>query len=198
MKSALVLILGFSIYSGLASADDLYTKAMAVGHQLRGVQDKMHPDDYRYVERSLDSVMDVLKRYGDGGLADIICVSNGETGSFEKFMPYTGGKTLGGGTSKTNCQTMIRGQHADLMCLSNGEIGSFENFSVYDLYIGKEIGGGSSLANCLNVVARATPSYVCVSNGEIGSFEKFQLIDRSSNKEVGGETSLSNCLEMLP
>lgn len=196
MKTTFIAFLFFGL-SASAIAGQLADRAQGLTDRLGRIETSLRPADLRSIQYSLDSLQEILQHYDDDE-ADLICVSNGQPGSFEKFTPWYDGKILGGGTDKVTCQKLVRTVNVGLICLSNGELGSFEKFAVYDLNLGKDLGGGTDLNSCLRTVSGARTRYVCLSNGELGSFEKFQLIDRRTGNGIGGETSLANCLEMIP
>lgn len=200
-----LLIWGFALsFLGVARAQtndhsSLRHNARKVLTKLDHVADQLSTRDADHIRRLLEEIDWTLSNYQDPVRRQLLCVSNGDTGGFEKFGVYDAAKRaiVGGYTSKANCQSVIAGQNVDLICVSNGDTGGFEKFTIYDLNIQENIGGSTSLSKCQNVVSKANRLFVCASNGDTGGFEKFQIFDRSHGQSVGGPTSLENCLAAI-
>ena len=83
--------------------------------------------------------------------AGLMCVSNGESGSYEKFMPFDINKrqTKGGGTDVKTCASLIQRSTPGFICLSNGQSGSYEKFRLFNRDQDKPLGGETQLQQCL-------------------------------------------------
>jgi hypothetical protein len=131
--------------------------------------------------------------------SQVICISNGDTGSFEKFRPIllSNNTALGGWTQKQTCEVLVSTATWNLMCLSDGDTGNFEKFVIYDKQNQQTLGGKTSFETCKTLISRSNPQLVCVSNGDNGSFEKFTLINLFNQQSIGGQTSLQNCIQSI-
>ena len=184
-----------------AQASPLAEKSQRITSFLMTNEDKLTTYDHRDVDNLLQNLEVLLSKYGSGSNEPkLICVSNGSSGSFEKFSVYNFSKkvNLGGETSKERCYEVIARKNLGLLCVSNGSSGTFEAFTPFDYPRNVKVGGETSLETCLLTVQKAKKEVLCVSNGSRGTFEKFSLFDRNDGKIVGGETSLENCLDSLP
>lgn len=167
-----------------------------ISETLYQVEDQLRPQAYEEIRYLTERIEAVLRTQPDLDSPRMICVSNGETGVWEKWTPYNTGsqQSYGSATAKDRCQRIIQTVTNNLICTSNGESGVWERFTVFDLKLGINIGNQTSFESCLHVVSRSTRQFVCVSNGETGTWEKFSLFDRKSNSAIGGQTALQNCL----
>lgn len=186
----------------LAAHATIANQAQSIANQLNQVENRLHPRDAEEIRFSLDRVDQLLRRYGGnpGGPSELICVSNGESGVWEKFFVYNPAtnSNIGGATSNANCRDVIASQRNGLICLSNGENGVWEKFQTYDTRSNMNVGGNTALATCKQLTVRSSDSFLCVSNGENGVWEKFNLFNRIQRVNVGGSTSLDNCLSSMP
>ncbi len=207
MKS-LISFLSFFLFTALMTFTvsthaqmNLSERVSRVASKIKANENSMDPADYQQLRQLTSRMEAILNNYT--GLPDdnmsFICLSNGATGTFERFSVYNPatGSLIGGETSKANCEQAIRSARHSLVCVSNGAHGTFEKFLPFDSSLNSELGGETILNNCLQVVTRSTLQFVCLSNGNSASFEKFILYDRRNDKYLGGETSLPNCLSSI-
>lgn len=178
------------------SSAELASRAGAVADGLSQVESQLSEEDSRTIRRALVRIETILEDYGGsgGGQPAAVCLSNGQTGSFQKFVPYVNGRILGGYTSHSTCQLLIEKMAKGLICVSNGQTGSFQNFTPADAASGGVLGGSTSQQTCLNLIETANRNFMCVSNGQTGSFQKFTLLDRNSGQVLGGSTSYQTCV----
>lgn len=196
MRSVLFLglLFGFELHAELAD------RAYQISEVLSEVEDQLHPVEREVIRRNLrrvELVLDIDENRSPS-LPRLLCLSNGDRGSFERFGVYHDGKMIGGYTSATKCDTIVTQSRLGLICLSNGDTGSFERFTPNHYVKNQNLGASTSLQTCLDLVAKATRHFMCVSNGDTGSFQRFRLLDRSRNTTIGGWTSLENCMKSLP
>lgn len=197
----LILILGFSTSALAQTPPRLSERVKRIAEKIRLNETVMDPADTQALRNLASRMEGILASYEDTQTPQgFICLSNGQSGSFEKFNIYNSltGTIIGGETSKIQCEQSVQSAKNDLICVSNGQTVSFERFSVFDSLKNRVLGGETSFASCLKTVDRSSLAFVCVSNGQSVSFEKFTVYDRKNNRPLGGETSLDNCLSSLP
>ncbi len=200
MFKALALITALVLTTQAASAGTLADRARSITFTLQNVEFKLTNQDRLFILGSLQEIEGILNGTPTQPYKKLVCLSNGSTGSFEKFAPHdlNTNQIVGGYTDKGVCQELVKRQNAGLMCVSNGSTGSFERFTPMDLQTFSKLGGETTLQSCHQIVARATYDLLCTSNGSTGSFERFTLYSRRTGQEIGGETSFNNCMESLP
>lgn len=176
---------------------DLANRASAVADHLSQIEDRLNEEDARTIRRALANIETILEDYGgggDGGQPSAVCLSNGQSGGFQKFVPYVNGRTLGGYTSHSTCDLLIEKMAKGLICASNGQTGGFQNFTPVETSSGNTLGGSTSQQTCFNLIETANRNFMCVSNGQTGGFQKFTLFDRNSGQALGGSTSYDTCV----
>lgn len=205
MKSFFILLTSFLFSSTLLAQSnaDLSTKAALVAEVLQEVEGQLSPLDKKYIRESLNLSLEILSNYGDtsgvtpgyGGKQKFICISNGQSGVWEKFsvMDIKNNTKLGGETSKTQCQASIEKSNFNFICTSNGQSGVWEKFSIYNLKANSKLGGETSFEKCTEITNSSKNGLICVSNSQSGVWERFSIYDSKSGDKFGGETSYESC-----
>lgn len=166
MKSLFVLISSLVLSSSLLAQSNrsLSDKAARVAEALQGVEDQLSPQDRKYIKDSLNLSLEILSNYtdvsgdlpgnGGNGSRNFICVSNGQSGVWERFSIYNSksGSKLGGETSYEHCGTLIKKSTRNLICVSNGQTGVWEKFQLINRANNSQIGGETTLENCLETI----------------------------------------------
>ena len=192
--------------SSLAWGNDRRSdRLLAQSQKLAAVEAQLNDLDFQALERHMAGIDYVLSHYQAavpvaGAVAQLVCVSNGQPGSGERFNvtdPATG-IALGKATAQPTCKQLTTVQNQGLLCVSNGEPGSHERFGLYDLGRKQIKGGYTDLKTCQTLVTSARGPLVCQSNGEFGSHERFALYNRDTDKTLGGGTQLEQCNSSMP
>jgi hypothetical protein len=197
MKYILVIALLFST----AAHAQLSNQAHSIANMLSRVESQLHPRDAEEIRYNLQRTARLLERYGRvDGPSELICLSNGESGVWEKFYLYDAATNsrLGGATKRETCESLRNSARNSLICLSNGESGVWEKFTPYDLRAKANTGGATQLNTCQTLTERSTMNFMCISNGESGVWEKFTLYNRIQRSSLGGQTSLEGCMSSMP
>ena len=184
-----------------ANAGPLANRAERLADHLKSVEGEMTRRDADEARYAIDQLEYILQNYreSNGGGGRLVCLSNGESGVWEKFVmtDLMNNKQIGSYTSKQTCERLIQGQRRGLICISNGETGVWEKFGPLQMADKKILGGYTSLSTCEKIIQSSTQFLSCVSNGETGVWEKFTLLNRKTNKYMGGATSLESCLQTI-
>lgn len=204
MKS-LILITSLFISSTILAQSNksLSDKAARVADSLQSIEDQLSSQDRKALRDSLDFALQILSSYdnipgnfpGNGGGRNFICVSNGQSGSWERFyvMDLQKNQKIGGETSKAQCHESISKSNSTFICASNGQSGSWERFSIYNSRTGSNLGGETSFEKCAQATNSSRNGLVCSSNGQSGSWERFSIYDFKEGTKLGGETSFESC-----
>jgi hypothetical protein len=183
-----------------AHAGPLANRAEKLADRLKAVEGEMTRRDSEDARYAIDQLEYILQNYRESnGSAKLICLSNGESSVWEKFVitDIMSNQKLGGYTTKETCESLLRNQRKGLICISNGESSVWEKFVPLQIADGKKLGGYTTLETCQTLVQKSTPFMACVSNGESSVWEKFMLLNRKTNAYLGGATTLENCLSSV-
>lgn len=199
--TSMVLGLSFTMIS-FAQAGEIADRAANLADRLAAVEKNLNGREVRDIQYALDQIeyrIEALERW-QGPTLQLTCLSNGSSGSWEKFFvtDLKSGTRFGGETEKQTCQKIISTQTRGMVCASNGSSGSWEKFKITKLDSNQVIGGETTFSTCQKLMEKSTRNYICVSNGSSGSWEKFTLLDRQKNQTIGGETTLETCLSTIP
>src|SRR5665213_2464960 len=137
---ALTTVLTLSSVALADSSRSEYLQNQA--QRLSRIENDLNPQDRDALDHYLAMIDRVIDHYRPSTPA-YVCVSNGETGPFEKFTvtdPATG-THYGAETTLSSCKQAIQGVNQGLICASNGESGAFEKFVPLDLTRQKNLGG---------------------------------------------------------
>lgn len=195
-----LFLLSLCLFSSFAHAS-LSGDAQGIANLLSRVEGQLHPRDADDVRFELQRIARILERYGRPGPGvELICLSNGESGVWEKFYLYDANSNarLGGSTTRETCESLRNSARNALICLSNGESGVWEKFTPYDLSSKGTVGGATKLDTCKTLTERSTMNFMCTSNGEGGVWEKFTLYNRMQRSNLGGATTLEACVGSMP
>ena len=131
--------------------------------------------------------------------ADLVCVSDGGRGIFEKFQvtSTSTGLTLGVSTSFATCKKLVSHQNQGLACVSDGGTGVYQKFIVADFTNGATLGGWTQGITCLQLVKNATAQLTCASDGGAGAYERFQLFSRANRTNLGESISMGACVRTI-
>jgi hypothetical protein len=190
-------VMGLMFSSITQAASPRIERLQAQVQKLTAVESQLSTDEVHAIDYYIGGIENALSKYQSS--AQLVCLSNGESGVYEKFQitDPNSGAVIGGLTTFETCKQLIASQSQNLICLSNGEAGIYEKFGPYDVVRKTQNGGVTELKTCLSLVSQATPMLMCLSNGEAGIYEKFHLWNRNLAKVLGGDTQLMQCLTSM-
>lgn len=211
MKKGKYLVIGvFAFMSSLSvmAQNSLSSEMQILSDKVGEIEDSMSARDRASIRELLRRIGNITEQYSNGPIhgpqhdphgRHAVCVSNGETGTWEKFRPVSlsNNQALGGFTSKQTCETLVRTSRRDVICSSNGETGTWEKFRPMSIFSGAGIGGYTSLNTCTGNLGQNKSRLLCISNGEQGTWEKFAIYDLRADKTLGGYTQLNTCRNIV-
>lgn len=163
-----LLVSSFIFISNQALASDPMTDlAKDIANMVEHHSTKVSKTDRRKIQRKLFEIEAI---FGDYDLEPVestdpitkpinevnwICLSNGLSGSSERFNIYDVAKkeNIGSYAKKDSCLMSIDNiNEQGMMCVSNGLSGSSERFQLYDIDKKQSIGSWSSKASCMQTL----------------------------------------------
>jgi hypothetical protein len=85
-----------------------------------------------------------------------MCLSNGQTGVWEKFNIYDMNtkNNIGGQTELSTCKNLINTSNRSFMCISNGQTGVWEKFTLLNRKTASKIGGQTEYSTCVSSIPK--------------------------------------------